>query len=272
MFLLSKEDILNELGKNLFIFPLMLQNIQDASLDLTISKFSWSLKNKKTAFEEDKNAIVIEAHDVVYAYTCEAIYVTNRIAGIYTSLVSNCKIGINPISTNLDPNYVDFSLIVLHNISDDAIVLNVGHPIASVQFFYLHTPTHIKESVIAPNHDALLRETFPGDIQVQLFFEHCQTNRWSKNRREMITQYQNPDLRKSIKQYTRIQKKSFSLKYRIFTSKIVRYFLLLIISICVYLIIHYFSSKANINSSEIITALVTVIFTIIATDVFKEIN
>ena len=62
-----------------------------------------------------------------------------------------------------------FSLIVLHNISDDAIVLNVGHPIASVQFFYLHTPTHIKESVIAPNHDALLRETFPGDIQVQLF-------------------------------------------------------------------------------------------------------
>lgn len=266
----SKEDILNELGKNIFIYPLNYSKIKDASVDLSISQYSWSQNNKKTAYNKDTNTIIIEPHDIVYSYTVESIYVTNKIGGIYSSLVSNCKIGINPISTNLDPNYIGFSLIVLHNITDNTIEIPLGNSIVSIQFFALVTPIYVTESII--NHDALMRSTFPNDTKMSEFFDYCQQNTWSNTRRDMVMKYREQDFSKKLKMYKNMQKKSFSIKYRVFSSKAIRYVLLFIISIVIYVFVSFLSTLININISDIIIAFISAFLTIIANDLFKEIS
>ena len=268
--MLSKEDILKELGKNIYVYPLNYSQIQYSSVDFTISKYCWSSNSKKAAYDPERKVVTIAPNDVVVAYTQEAIYLSGRIAGICTSLVSNCKMGINPISTNIDPNYIGFLLIVLHNVTSLPIELKVGDPIVTIQFMYLNTPVYAQSSDITPSHDGLLRQSFSGDPLLEEFIEYCRTNKWSKGQEEMITEYQKPELKESLKKYIAVQRHSFSVWYKICSSKIMRYLFLVILLLVTFIGVEWITSFLSINSPDLVAAVVSVILTIIANDIIKE--
>lgn len=141
--MLSYKDIVNELGKNIFIYPLKNIQIKGASLDLTASKFAWSLKTKKSICLKD--LIVIPPHDTAIIFTNEAIHVTGKIAGSYHSKVSFVAEGLSHIGTTLDPHYIGLSKLAIHNNSDTPFELPVNHTIVSVMFEYVKTPLKKKE-------------------------------------------------------------------------------------------------------------------------------
>ena len=136
--MLSYKDIVNELGKNIFIYPLNYIQIKGASIDLTASKFAWSLKTRKSICHN--NLIVIPPHDTAIIFTNEALHVTGKIAGSYHSKVSFVAKGLGHIGTTLDPHYIGLSKLAIHNNSDDPFELSVNHTIASVMFEYVKTP------------------------------------------------------------------------------------------------------------------------------------
>jgi hypothetical protein len=77
MSVLGLEDLYNEIGKNIFIYPLKIDNIKANTINLTVSKYAWSVKSKKNICKDHKK-ILIEANDTALIYTEEAIYVSKK--------------------------------------------------------------------------------------------------------------------------------------------------------------------------------------------------
>lgn len=269
--MLSKEDILKELGHNLYIFPFDKDNlwVHDASIDLTISEYAWSVRKNATAYNKEKNSITIEANDTVFAYSKEAIHITNKLAGIFTSMVSKCVDGLNPISTNLDPNYIGFMLIVLKNTTEKEINIPLGSPFVSLQLFYLHTPVCINESQVIANHETMIRNLFPKDSDLQKFINYCGREKWPKYRRDLIAKYNNSDLKKTIKEYVRDQTKSFSLLYRIKNSRVTRYIVLLLFVALVYVILELVGPIIKVEITEFTKIIFSFLFALIGNDLMK---
>lgn len=271
MYMLSKEDILKELGKNIFIYPFdnPISTIQGSSVDLTISKFAWSIKSKTSAYNKNTNEIVFDSHDIICAYTEEVLYVKNKIGGVYTSTVSNCAKGISPISTNLDPEYIGMSMLILHNITDEEIRIKVGWPIVSVQFFYLNTPVYVRECNI--RHDALISSLIDGnDLLIQEFNRLPVEQSWMYDRRSLITKYQDKEFAEKLKKYIKSQRETFSFRHKFFTSKIVRYCLTIAGAVVLYFVMDLLSKIANVSVPDVSKALISMVFSIISNDYLKE--
>lgn len=269
--MLSKEDILNELGKNIMIYPLdnPSATIQGSSVDLTISKYAWSLTKETGVYDSSAGTIHIAPHDTVCAYTKEVLYVSNKISGVYSSTVSNCFKGINPISTNLDPNYIGRSLLILHNITDNEIVLHVGSPIVSVQFFYVKTPVYVRECNI--QHDSLVSSLIgSNDPLYNEYYESYLHENWAKNRREMIMKYREKEFATKLKQYIKTQKQNFSFGYKFINSRIFRYFASILIAVALYFLMDWLSKNAKVSVSDVSKAFLSFVFSIVSNDLIKE--
>ena len=72
--------------------------------------------------------------------TKEVLAVSSKIGGTYHSKVGLVSKGLGHIGTMVGPNYSGDSLIALHNISNELLVLSVGESFVSVVFHYLNTP------------------------------------------------------------------------------------------------------------------------------------
>lgn len=138
--MLSIEDIYRNFGKNIFIYPTNHLIIKGASIDLTASKYAWSMKTKKSIYNSVQRKIVIPPNDTAIIFTNEVLYVTNKIAGTYHSKVSFTAEGLGHIGTSLDPEVIGPSKITIHNHNNKEFVINVNHTIVSVCFNKLDTP------------------------------------------------------------------------------------------------------------------------------------
>ena len=149
--MLSIKDIYREIGRNIYICPLKTENIRDNSIDLTASKFAWTL-DRKNAYDETTDLIIIPAQDPVCILTEESVFVTGRIGGTFHSRVSLVAKGLGHLGTMLDPLYCGQSLITLQNMTKQTISIKRGERIASIVFHYLKTP--INEGVLPnpPSH------------------------------------------------------------------------------------------------------------------------
>lgn len=134
--MLSNVDILKELNKNLFVYPLILDNVKGSSINLSASKHAWSLKTKKSIVVG--NQIVIPARDTALIMTEEIIHVSSKLGGLYHSKVKHVSNGMGHIGTTLDPEWYGKSLIAVHNVSDDDYVINVGDTFVSLTLYYLN--------------------------------------------------------------------------------------------------------------------------------------
>lgn len=133
-------DIINELGKNILIYPLDNSIIKNSSIDLTASNFAWSLNTKKSIVIEN-NEIVIPAKDTAIIITNESIYVSSKICGTYHPKVSLVSQGLSHIATTLDPLFIGVSVLSITNNSNNEISIQVGQPIVSVMLYYVKTPS-----------------------------------------------------------------------------------------------------------------------------------
>lgn len=172
--MLSKTDIQKELGKGICIYPLDLKNIKENSVNLCTGDYAWSLssgtvyyneaepdKNKKFSLksggpfsksckifrcgsavvktEKNEKYIVLLPMSTTLIETREVLSVGNYIGGTYHSKVGLVSRGIGHIGTMVGPNFSGESLIAIHNVSKDLLVLNVGESFVSVIFYYLRT-------------------------------------------------------------------------------------------------------------------------------------
>lgn len=145
MSVLSNEDILRELGLNIYIYPFKTSNLKGASYNLTASKLAWDIKTKKSIHDAERNKLIIPAQTTVLIETLESIWVSSNISGTYHSKVSLVSKGLSHIGTTLDPEYLGSSLIALHNHSQLPIELSPeAETFATLKFHYLETEATIK--------------------------------------------------------------------------------------------------------------------------------
>lgn len=173
--MLSKFDIQKELGKGICLFPLDLSNIKENSINLCAGNIAWSTSTREVFFseeEKDKNKRFSLTQDKKYCKSCaiekgksaivegqngaqyililplsttlietkEVLAISSNIGGTYHSKVGLVSKGLGHIGTMVGPNFSGDSLIAIHNISNDLVVLNVGESFVSVVFHYLNTP------------------------------------------------------------------------------------------------------------------------------------
>lgn len=167
--MLSKIDIDKELGKGINIYPFNEENIKENSINLSASKYAWSMKKGKCYIDEEGNiheynknnssreikifkgkSSVIDINGEKYIIllplsttlveTKEVIAIDNYIGGTYHSRVGIVSLGIGHNGTMFGPNFSGHSLIAIHNVSEYPLKVRVGDNIVSVVFNYLNTP------------------------------------------------------------------------------------------------------------------------------------
>lgn len=135
-------DIIHELGKNILIYPLDKCIIKGSSIDLSASKYAWSIKSQKSLVEND--VITIPPNDTAIIFTNETIYVSEKICGTYHPKVTLVSKGLSHIATTLDPCFIGISIISMTNLSNTDITIPVGSNFVSIMFYYIKT--HSKET------------------------------------------------------------------------------------------------------------------------------
>lgn len=172
--MLSIVDIKRELGKNIYIYPLIPAAIKSNSVDLHASHFAWSVTTKKSLVSNGET-ITIPPHDTALVYSMEAIYVSNKIGGIYSSKVRLVSNGIGAVSGSLDAQYVGLSIISLHNVSDEPKEITVGSEFVTVTFFYLHSDDYA---------DTISHNNPPGHVSLVSGYEDFQAyQKWEEDNR-----------------------------------------------------------------------------------------
>lgn len=238
--MLSIEDIYKEMGKNIFICPLNIDNFRDNSIDLTASKFAWNAKGGNLTDKDEKN-ITIPKYQTACILTNEAIYVTKRIGGTYHSRVSLVKRGLGHIGTMLDPEYCGQSLIVLQNMTDSDITIGVGERLVSLVFYYLSTPIH--EAVLAtpPSHKDKVAK-MDSDNRYEKWLND---NQWVNNPKLLKRQFKEKYSEAFNKNRTDYARKSFVKK--LFTNKwLIKYGIcFVIIGVALLVIVSNFPPKDN---------------------------
>ncbi len=174
--MLSNVDIVKELNKNIYIYPIPTE-IRGSSINLTASKWAWSLRTKQSIVNQGK--IRIPASDSALIETEEIIHVTSKISGTYHSKVSLVSKGSGHIGTTLDPAWCGHSLITVHNHSEEDIEIDVGTTFATLIFYY-NKSRSTKQSTNISGQTEILREIGITNIPTEL------TEEWKKNSDDII--------------------------------------------------------------------------------------
>lgn len=230
MTILSNEDILKELGENIYIYPFKKSNLKGASYNLTVSKLAWDIRTKKSIYvadpdgDSDKDKIIIPSQTTVLIETLECVWVSSDIAGTYHSKVSLVSKGLSHVGTTLDPEYVGPSLIAIHNHSQSSVELKPeAETFVTLKFHYLETKASIKAGNhpgrpemlygydISSTEDAWLAEPFrntPDALKVKLAeASDFQELLEKRQRQEEILAKEAEEERKAIEKKVNIQKK-----------------------------------------------------------------
>lgn len=167
--MLSKLDIDKELGKGINIYPFNEENIKENSINLSASKYAWSMKKGKCYIDDEgdihkynknnssreieifkgkssvrdingEKYIILLPLSTTLVETKEVIAIDNYIGGTYHSRVGIVSLGIGHNGTMFGPNFSGHSLIAIHNVSEYPLKVKVGENIVSVVFNYLNTP------------------------------------------------------------------------------------------------------------------------------------
>ena len=208
--MLSRNDIANELGKNVAIFPFHFKNFKENSINLTLSKNAWALNGGEYTLDEIKKYItetvsngnkkaigkggnaVIEVEKEKYVIllpnqttiveTAEVIGVGNCIGGTLHSKVGVVALGVGHIGTMLGPGYCGHLMISLHNTTNKPIALKCGDTFVSITLYYLKTPVERTSATVSGHVDKLSEL----GINVSKTTREYLTNDWKSNLPDII--------------------------------------------------------------------------------------
>lgn len=161
----SKIDIQKSLGKDIIFFPFKEENIKENSLNLTVSKWAWTLTEvdqtelkkignggekkygeKKSCLinKDGKDCIILFPFSTTMVITNEFLAIGKSIGGTIHTRVGTAALGVGHISTMLGPSYMGRLCVPLHNPTCKPIYLPVGDSFLSIIFYRLNSS--IKES------------------------------------------------------------------------------------------------------------------------------
>ena len=153
------------LGKDIIFFPFKEENIKENSLNLTVSKWAWTLTEvdqtelkkignggekkygeKKSCLinKDGKDCIILFPFSTTMVITNEFLAIGKSIGGTIHTRVGTAALGVGHISTMLGPSYMGRLCVPLHNPTCKPIYLPVGDSFLSIIFYRLNSS--IKES------------------------------------------------------------------------------------------------------------------------------
>ena len=296
--MLSKIDIQKELGKGISIYPLHLENIKENSINLSAGRYAWAMKsmtvyyNEKEKSKEKKFSLVKDtffnkAHKIInyesaifedyiillpnsttLIETEEVLSLKDYIGGTYHSKVGIASHGIGHIGTMVGPNFSGDSLIALHNVSENLVILNIGDTIVSVVFYYLKT-RYKKINPTVSGHTDKFSELGIVSTEDELKILNAD---WKKQfdsvNEKMISSKEYKKLKKELKDS---EKKRF---IRFFTKrKIILLFVILLLSVLISRIAVWCDNTYNTNvwTDRYWTIFIASIFACIINIVFGKI-
>jgi len=206
MSVLSEWDIINELGKGIFIYPFKFQgkfqgkndSIRGCCLCLTASEYAYRFTinqqtRKKEAvlcYEQDLDGsnklIRIPAQKTAILWTNESVFVSDYLCGSIHSKVKLVSQGLGHIGTRVNPNYGGILAIALHNLSDEDILIKVGETIAYLRIHRLNSKSSFGKSRDSTGrfNDAIPEGCpIPSDLQSWIYDEQ---NLWRQGNPEEI--------------------------------------------------------------------------------------
>jgi deoxycytidine triphosphate deaminase len=191
MSVLSEWDIINELGRGIFIYPFSLRG---CCLCLTASKHAYTFyidqQTQQHGFlllTEQPDIIKIPSRKTAIIWTNESVFLGNYLCGSLHSKVKLVSQGLGHIGTRVNPNYGGVMAIALHNLSDKEIQIKVGETIAYLRIHRLSS----KSSFPSPYSDPAgkLEDAIPeGYVAPQDLKDWLKDplNRWRKGEPEEI--------------------------------------------------------------------------------------
>jgi deoxycytidine triphosphate deaminase len=202
MSVLSEWDIINELGKGIFIYPFNFQGGEDHSirgccLCLRASEYAYRFTiNQQTRKKEavlcyeqdlDGNKLIrIPAQKTAILWTNESVFLGNYLCGSLHSKVKLVSQGLGHIGTRVNPNYGGILAIALHNLSDEDILIKVGETIAYLRIHRLNSKSSFgKSRDSAGRFSDAIPEGCPTPSELQSWIED-QHNLWRKGDPEEI--------------------------------------------------------------------------------------
>ena len=176
MSVLSEWDIINELGRGIFIYPFKDKehSIRACCLCLTASEYAYTFSiNQQTQEKEalpliekdldDNKILKIPARKTAILWTNESVFLGNYLCGSIHSKVNLVSQGLGHIGTRVNPNYGGIFAIAMHNLSDNDILIKVGETIAYLRIHKLNS----KSSFAKSRDDAgKLHDAIPEDYKI----------------------------------------------------------------------------------------------------------
>ena len=267
--MLSREDIYREIGKNIFICPLNIDNFRDNSIDLTASRFAWTT-DKKYIYNSKDKSITVPGHKTACILTKESIFVSSKIGGSYHSRVSLAKAGFGHIGTMLDPEYCGQSLIVLHNTTDLDLSIKEGDRLVSIVFHYLNTPINERVLATPPSHSNKVSEL----DEAGRYKRWCDKNPWVNNA-SLLKAHFTEHYKEEFEEKRKIYSQQKGIINRVWTSDlgrmVIKYFVVGIIIIGALCFCYkQFSPIDKSDWATIIFAIVVCIISLISSDFSKR--
>ena len=273
--MLSKIDILNEIGKGICVFPLDVSNIKENSLNLCAGEFAWATStkdiyyddnendknfkfslsqdtkhNEKLVIEKGKSAIVsnkgkqyilLLPNATTLIETQEVLSVGNYIGGTYHSKVGLVSKGLGHIGTMVGPNFSGDSLIAIHNISDSLVVLNVGDSFVSVVFHYLNTPNVLANPTISGHTDKFAELGLTVSEEESRVLNADWKKQYEEVRKKLCNSNTYKELQNELKQKRREVLRSYFNKKNILIS---------LCAIIFFVVIYYISAYVDSQSGQ----------------------
>ncbi len=143
MSVLSEQDIIDELGNGILIYPFKKSRLTGSCLALTASQYAYDIKDKKLldahsdSNQPDQKFFILPPRDTVLVWTQESVCISEYFCGSIIARVRLVSKGIGHIGTRVNPNWEGILCITLHNLSDADIQINVGETIAYLRFHKL---------------------------------------------------------------------------------------------------------------------------------------
>ncbi|MEJ6480314.1 hypothetical protein N0Y54_02830 [Nostoc punctiforme UO1] len=135
MSVLSDQDIIRELGRGIFFHPLKTGSVKACDLCLTASEYAYAIgkkerltietEPKKGKSGEEQKFFFIPPRDTALVWTDESVWLSNQFRGPLYSIVDRVSNGLGHIGTRVNPCWSGVLCIALHNISDEAVRINV---------------------------------------------------------------------------------------------------------------------------------------------------
>jgi deoxycytidine triphosphate deaminase len=188
MSVLSERDIIEELGKDILIYPFKQENLIGCCLWLTASEYAYSIKLKELVVPQvdsksNKLFFNLPKGDTILVWTNESVSLSDFFCGSIHSKVSLVANGIGHIGTKVNPSWSGILALALHNLSDLDVRIDVGETIAYLRLYRLGS-----KSSSPPDLDSSARlDILPGPPPPQLVnWINDRQNLWRKGSRQAL--------------------------------------------------------------------------------------